>query len=137
MRKRLAMAALLLTPLMTCLSCSKSIFRSSYWDEDRCLQCIIQKELNSNPKLEQRKIGVRVFVNNRYAQLTITGGSSLSESTLSALRSGETLQDISLHSDKSVDALIEAEEIIKKATNIKAISFESKFGCNRQTPINF
>lgn len=89
------------------------------------LKDCIEKDLCANPKLKQR--GVVVFVDSEkdgYVTLEVQPNNNpFSQETMSAIRKGKSLRDISLLTDKSVDVLIEMEEIIKKRPGVKMVTW--------------
>jgi len=114
--KLVAIPVLLLT-----LGISSSC-KNSYWNEDNCLQCILENEIETNPKLKQRNIHALVNVNNGYAEIRLSN-TSFPEPTLAAIKNGRSLSDVSLYVDKSVDVLIDAEETMKRVSKIKGITW--------------
>jgi hypothetical protein len=80
----------------------------------------VQRELDSNPKLKARGIIVKVLdVENGYVKANIETG--FSSKTRKAINDGQSLNEIYLFTDASVNVLTEAEEIVKKRPGVKAV----------------
>ena len=101
---RLAIAAFLIPSVAALGSCSKSA---------PDVKRDVQAEFDSNPKLKERGIVVKVIaVENGYVTAEIEAG--LSPQAAKALNEGRSLNEIYFFTDTSIGPLIEAEEILKK-----------------------
>jgi len=72
--------------------------------------------------LKQRNIHALVNVNNGYAEIRLSNN-SFPERTLAAIKNGQSLGDVRLYVDKSVDVLIDAEETMKRVSKVKGITW--------------
>jgi len=107
--KRTASVFLVFTSLWV-VSCSQSAD----------LKLDVQREFDSNPKLKEREIVVKVLkVENGYVTANIEKG--FSSKTRKAINDGRSINEIYLFTDTSVNVLSEAEEILKKKPGIKAV----------------
>ncbi|MGO9271129.1 MAG: hypothetical protein ACLQOO_12885 [Terriglobia bacterium] len=80
----------------------------------------VQREFDSNPKLKERGIAVKVVrIENGYVTANIERG--FSPKTRKAINDGHSLNEIYFFTDTSVNVLIESEEIVKKKPGIKAV----------------
>lgn len=112
----LAIVALLVPWLAVMGNCSKSA---------PDLKRDVQAEFDSNPKLRERGIVVKVIaVENGYVTASIEAG--LSPRAAKALSEGRSLKEVYFFTDTSVGPLIEAEEILKKKPEIKAVMWIAK-----------
>jgi hypothetical protein len=85
----------------------------------------VQAEFDSNPKLRERGIVIRVLaVENGYVTANIEAG--LSPKAAKALNEGRSLNEIYFFTDTAVGPLIGAEEILKKKAGIKAVMWTAK-----------
>ena len=84
------------------------------------LKLDVQREFDSNPKLKERGIVVRVLkIENGYVTANIERG--FSSKTRKAINDGRSLNEIYTFTDMSVNVLSEAEEILKKKPGIKTV----------------
>jgi hypothetical protein len=84
------------------------------------LKLDVQREFDSNPKLKEHGIIVKVLkIENGYVTANIERG--LSSRTAKAINDGRSLNQIYLFTDTSVNVLSEAEEILKKKPGVKAV----------------
>jgi hypothetical protein len=91
------------------VSCSQSVD----------LKLDVQREFDSNPKLKEREIVVKVLkIENGYVTANIEKG--FSSKTRKAINNGRSLNEIYYFTDTSVNVLSEAEDILKKK-GIKAV----------------
>jgi len=89
-------------------------------DQPIDLKLDVQREFDTNPKLKERGIVVKVLkIENGYVTANIEKG--FSSRTRKAINDGRSLNDIYLLSDMSVSVLSEAEEILKKKPGVKAV----------------
>lgn len=80
----------------------------------------VQQEFDSNPKLTERGIVIKVVsIENGYVTANIEKG--LAPKTAKAINDGQSLNEIYYFTDTSVSVLSEAEEILKKKPRIKAV----------------
>ena len=115
-QNRSAIATLLMVSLAVSAGCSKTATDTKQE---------LQAELNSNPKLKQRGIVVRVVTfENGYVIADIGAGHS--REAAKALYEGKTLNEIYFLTDTAVAPLLEAEEILKKKPGIKAVMWTAK-----------
>lgn len=83
------------------------------------LKSDVQREFDTNPKLKERGIVVKVLkIENGYVTANIDRG--FSSKTRKAINEGRSLNEIYLLTDTSVNVLSEAEDILKKK-GIKAV----------------
>jgi len=89
-------------------------------DQPLDLKLDVQREFDSNPKLKERGIVVKVLkIENGYVTANIVKG--FSSKTRKAINDGRSLNDIYLLSDMSINVLSETEEILKKKLGVKAV----------------
>jgi hypothetical protein len=89
-------------------------------DQPLDLKLDVQREFDTNPKLKERGIVVKVLkIENGYVTANIEKG--FSSKTRKAINNGRSLDDIYLLSDMSVSVLSETEEILKKKPGVKAV----------------
>jgi hypothetical protein len=89
-----------------------------------CVWTNAQEELDHNPKLSQRGVKATVVAaSNGYVTIRVEKG--FSPQTMYALSQGKSLRDIQTSIDRSVDVLIEADEIIKKRPEVKTVTWEA------------
>jgi hypothetical protein len=106
--KRTASVFLMFTTLCV-VSCSQTVD----------LKSDVQQEFDSNPKLKDRGIVVKVLkIENGYVTVNIERG--FSSKTRKAINDGRSLNEIYYFTDTSVNVLSEAEDILKKK-GIKAV----------------
>ena len=80
----------------------------------------VQREFDSNPKLRERGIVVKVVkVENGYVTANVERG--FSPKTRKAINDGNGLKEIYDFTDMSVSVLSEAENILKKKPGVKAV----------------
>ncbi len=80
----------------------------------------VQREFDSNPKLKERGIVVKVLrIESGYVTANIERG--FSSKTAKAINDGRSLNEIYFFTDTSVNVLSEAEEILKKKPGVKAV----------------
>lgn len=80
----------------------------------------VQREFDSNPKLKERGVVVKVVsVENGYVTANIERG--FPAKTRKAINEGRSLNEIYMFTDTSVSILSESEEILKKKPGIKAV----------------
>jgi|HubBroStandDraft_6_1064221.scaffolds.fasta_scaffold01238_22 hypothetical protein len=107
--RRTASALLMLTSLWL-VSCAQSAD----------LKLDVQREFDSNPKLKERGIVVKVLkIENGYVTANIEKG--FPSKTRKAINDGRSLNEIYYLTDTSVNVLSEAEDILKKKPEIKAV----------------
>jgi hypothetical protein len=93
----------------------------------------VQQEFDTNPKLKERGIVVKVLkIENGYVTANIEKG--LSPKTRKAINDGRSLSEIYLFTDSSVNVLSEAEEILKKKPGIKAVMWTASVAHEASNP---
>ena len=108
----------LLTSLLSLLALLPAVGCSSHQPFN--LQRDVQQEFDTNPKLRERGVVVKVLkVENGYVTANVRSG--LSAKTVKAINEGRSLNEIYFFTDMSVSVLSEAEEILKKKPGIKAV----------------
>jgi hypothetical protein len=97
------------------------------------LKLDVQQEFDSNPKLRERGIVVKVLkIENGYVTANIEKG--FSPKTRKAINDGRSLNEIYLFTDSSVNVLSEAEEILKKKPGIKAVMWTATVAHEASNP---
>jgi hypothetical protein len=89
-------------------------------DQPLDLKLDVQREFDTNPKLKERGIVVKVLkIENGYVTANIERG--FTSKTRKAINDGHSLNEIYLFTDVSVNVLSETEEILKKKPGVKAV----------------
>jgi hypothetical protein len=89
-------------------------------DQPLDLKLDVQREFDTNPKLKERGIVVKVLkIENGYVTANIERG--FTSKTRKAINDGHSLNEIYLFTDVFVNVLSETEEILKKKPGVKAV----------------
>ncbi|MEP7336662.1 MAG: hypothetical protein ABI977_02770 [Acidobacteriota bacterium] len=85
-------------------------------------QADVQTDLDTNPKLKEKNIALKVTgINNGYVTVSVLSG--VEPLTAMAIFKGESLDNSDLSNETSAKLLVETEGILKKRTDVKAVTW--------------